>query len=278
MSTRQHDTKTLDLEREAALAARIEAGLCAERGLTSPGTWRLSATHAELALVAQQGRSAWSELLTAMLPLVGFLARRESRRSGHRRDELFQQGCVGLIEGLQRFDYRRGVRFSSFAAFWIRAHMSRVNEHGAPTAGAAKRAYRQGRARRAEAELWQQLGRVPTASEIARHAGEAARQWSALPVVVPLHGRDGRDIDVADPRWEAGHTTPESAWHELRDLLSALSPEERVVIEMRFGLGAKRPSTRVAAARTLGLSVGTLRRLEGEALRRLKAAGLARAA
>ncbi|WP_028709378.1 sigma-70 family RNA polymerase sigma factor [Propionicicella superfundia] len=262
---------------DVALAIAVEAGVYAEQVLSGRVTTGVGATPAELARVAAAGRRAWRELIEAHLRLVGFLARQEARRTGRSQDELFQEGCVGLIEALERFDHRRGVRPATAAGPWIRAAMGRVDAHATLTSAAAKRRGRRSRTRRMAGELFQVYQRPPSTAEVAARTGEDVHRvagWLATePATVPLHTADG-GVEVPDRRWDPGAACPGLVPADLPRLVAGLPPAERRVIEVRYrlGVGGPRASWPQVAA-SLGIGVTTARRLEATALERLRSQG-----
>jgi RNA polymerase sigma factor (sigma-70 family) len=245
----------------------------AERLLACDVPRRVEATDDELEAVAEAGRAAWDTLIRAHLALVGHFAAREERRTGQPRDELFQEGCVGLIEALRRFDYRRGLRLATAAGTWIRAAMGRVDAHVTLTPNAAKWRDRRSRVRRMAGDLSQTFGRVPSPAEVALHAGEDVDRvvgWLGADADAQPVETDGGGADLPDRRWDPG-ALPSPLSAEVCALVDGLPPAERRVIEARYALstGAAR-ATWSQIATSLGMGVTTARRLEASALRRLR--------
>lgn len=271
----QSTRERLSPETEAGLARRVEAGVYAEHLLSSRQAGRGHGRDAdELRMLAADGQHAASRILLAHTGLVDFIAWKEAGRSGRCRDDLFQEGCLGLIEGLHRFDWRRGVRFAAFAGHWIRYRMNLVSERGAPRAGVAKQQWRDRVVRRAADELEQQLGRTPTTAEVGRLLGRRPRSVDRAlspPVQVSLHAGDAEVAEIPDDRWDPQALLFEGQTDELATLVLELPPVERRVIEARYGLARSGgPRAGSTAAGELGMSVSTLRRVERAALRRLR--------
>lgn len=263
----------IDQRTETALAARIEAGVFAEHVLAGDVPAGVDATDDELATVVEAGRAAWVALIEAHLGLVGHFAAREERRSGQARDELFQEGCVGLIEALTRFDHRRGLRLATAAGAWIRAAMSRVDAHVTLSPNAAKWRDRRSRTRRLAGDLSQAFGRAPSPAEVAVCAGEdvdrVARWLGAEPDAQSVE-TDGGGADLPDRRWDPGALSP-SPSADVRVLVEELPAAERQVIQARYALGAcDAVATWAQVATSLGMGVTTVRRLETSALGRLR--------
>jgi DNA-directed RNA polymerase sigma subunit (sigma70/sigma32) len=180
--------------------------------------------------------------------------------------DLFQEGCLGLMAALQRYDHARGATFATYALFWIRSAI------GAASAGhlgalnlPTSRAEQLRAARGVEVELTQQLGRVPEAAELAQALGRSER-WTAalLAHAVP------RPLDDVAPDLPAPGSDPGPPPSEVAGLLRHLDPLARSVLELRYGFGDGEPLSLAATARELGLSVGRVRRLEEHALEVLR--------
>ena len=160
------------------LQRAIEAGLLARDARLS-GSGFGDATDHELSLLEASGERARQRFIRANLGLVGMISRQYAARCQLPDAELFQEGCLGLITAVQRFDHVRGYRFSTYALFWIRAF---VGAAAAKLLGAmnlpTSRAEQLRSARGVEAELSQGLGRPPTVEELAHALGRGER-WTA---------------------------------------------------------------------------------------------------
>lgn len=242
----------------------------------------------ELARRIQRGdRAAKDRLVRSHLRLVVAIARRYPRHELSLPD-LVQEGCVGLIRAAERFDCRRGCRFSTYAAWWIRGAITRaLTETGRPIRLPAGQTGNVVRVREAQLELQHSLGRPPTAAELADRVDlptlRVQQLRRATAPVVSLHqplGADGtlapadivgddageldlrRDLDV-DVRW-------------LGRALGRLPERDRVVVELRFGLGGAAPLTLDEVARRCDLSRARVGQIEHRALRRLRVLALQR--
>jgi RNA polymerase primary sigma factor len=254
------------------LLCAIEAGLLARDARTS-GAGFADATDQELRLLEEQGAFARGRFIQANMGLVGMVSRQFAARSQLPDAELFQEGCLGLITAVERFDYAQGHQFSTYALFWIRAFVSAAT---AKLLGAmnlpTSRAEQLRAAHGLEAELTQSLGRPPTLNELAVALGRS-EDWTAgllshqrprsLELVdgttlERLHASDELDRALAEP-------------FEMRELLFRLDELDRRVLELRLGFADGEAKTYADTARILGISVTRARRIEARALEKLRA-------
>lgn len=256
---------------EQVLAHAIEAGVLAAATRAERGVPPREA--AELLAVERAGAAAWERFAEANMRLVWLVVGPVVRRSGLEEDELFQEGFLGLLEAMLRFDHTRGARFATFALPWIRM---RVANAAATSNGALGipigRARIWRRVRGVEARLVGELGRVPTDEEIARESGdtvETVRLWRGF---TPAQGLP-EEADLAEPEV----VVPLVDAAALGRLVEGLDDEEAAVIRRRYGLGRHHAMSLAEVARELGLSPSTVRRREKAALEnmRLYAGGLA---
>ena len=200
------------------------------------------------------------------------MARQFAARGRLPETDLFQEGCLGLLTAVVRFDHARGVRFSTYALFWIRAY---VGAAAARQLGAmnlpTSRAEQLRSARGVEVELAQRLGRLPTVVEVADALGRDV-DWTAglLAHQVPA-SLDGLDVAERDRLTTAGELRLVRAEQEVvREMLWQLDDLGRRVLELRMGFGGGEPLSYADAARTLGITVNRVRRTEARALERLR--------
>ena len=262
----------LSAEEEIELAGQIEAGLLAQEA-RSGGRSRLGGSDQELDLLAERGERARQRYIRANLRLVAKIARLAAARSRLPEGDLFQEGCLGLIAAVERFDHRRGYRFSTYATFWVRAYV------GVATAGAlgglglpASRASQLRQARGVEVQLAQTLGRLASTVEVAARLGRS-EQWTAeLLAHQPAQSIDVLDTEAFDVAsgWAVVDSVSDGD-QPGRELLQHLSTLERDVVSLRYGFrdGTAHPYAEIG--RRLGISTSMARRVEQRALEALRA-------
>jgi RNA polymerase primary sigma factor len=233
---------------------------------------------------AQLGGAARDRLVEAFLPLIAGIARHYRGAPSVQRSELMQEGVVGLLRALERFDPDHGTPFWGYAAWFVRQAMQQlVCELSGPVV-LSDRAVRQlARVRSAERAWYQQNGRTPTTRELSTETGLPRDQINLLLAAVSRpRGLDGPDADdgadrapagdaVLDPGAEFGYDAviERLTAAELPTLLSALMPREREVLRARFGLGDAPAQTLREVAADVGLSAERVRQIEQCALGKL---------
>jgi RNA polymerase primary sigma factor/RNA polymerase nonessential primary-like sigma factor len=273
-SPRTPASPLLSADDEARLARQIEAGVLAAALLAgSCRPWPGGATAQELDLLAAEGERARRLFVAANLRLVAMVAGQFASRAGSGRAELFQEGCVGLLIAVQRFDHRRGCRFATYALFWIRATIGAASARSRGAADLPTSRAEELRALRGlEGELAQHLGRTATTAELASAAGKTETWVAGMVGYQPPRSLDDLDgVDLVDP---AGPDPAEIIGRRDRpgrELLSHLTTLERRVLERRMGFVGGRPHSDPEGARALGVTIANVRRSEARGLDRLRA-------
>jgi RNA polymerase primary sigma factor len=232
--------------------------------------------------LVREGEIARTALTAANLRLVVSVARRYSNR-GVPLIDLIQEGNLGLLRAVEKFDWRRGFKFSTYATWWIRQAVSRAIADDARTIRIPVHLYDVvNRMARISAQLHQELGREPTDEEVGaalQISVERVRELNhVLPTPISLDGFVGDDQDtrLSDVVADDNATNLEMAAEEhlladqIRDTLMTLTPRERRVIERRFGLTDDVDDTLTAIGREIGVTRERIRQIESTALRKLR--------
>jgi RNA polymerase sigma factor (sigma-70 family) len=273
-------TKLLTAEQEVELAKRIEAGLYAEEVLPEVRDAELAG---DLMTVAREGRAAKDHLLEANLRLVVSIAKRYTGR-GMAFLDLIQEGNLGLIRAVEKFDYTKGYKFSTYATWWIRQAITRAMADQARTIRIPVHMVEQvNRMVRTRRDLSARLGREPSVIEIARELGVPEFQVIELisydrePVSLDQAvGEDGESalgdfVARVDPREEPADSVSSGMLRqEVEIVLATLSQRERAVIRLRFGLDDGRQRTLDEVGREFGLSRERIRQIEKITLLKLR--------
>jgi RNA polymerase primary sigma factor len=279
-------TSLLTAEQEVDLAKRIEAGLFAEHKLESLGLESSVGLdekfRRELELVAEDGRRAKAHMLEANLRLVVSVAKKYSDR-GLSLLDVVQEGNLGLIRAVEKFDYTKGYKFSTYAMWWIRQAIQRGFADSARTIRLPVHVLEMlSKLSRVERDMHQRLGREPTPEELAVELDRTPDQIEELlrtsrqPISLDSTiGEDGEtsigDLieDVDAP--EASELVDRQLMAEqLRSALDALTPREATIMAMRFGLYDGNPHTLDEIGRALGLTRERIRQLEKQSLSKLR--------
>ena len=279
-------TSLLTAEQEVDLAKRIEAGLFAEHKLETldlaGGAGLDEKFRRELELVAEDGRRAKSHMLEANLRLVVSVAKKYSDR-GLSLLDVVQEGNLGLIRAVEKFDYTKGYKFSTYAMWWIRQAIQRGFADSARTIRLPVHVLEMlSKLSRVERDMHQRLGREPTPEELAVELDRTPDQIEELlrtsrqPISLDSTiGEDGEtsigDLieDVDAP--EASELVDRQLMAEqLRSALDALTPREATIMAMRFGLYDGNPHTLDEIGRALGLTRERIRQLEKQSLSKLR--------
>ena len=272
----------LNAEQEVDLARRIEAGLYAEEILKTSSNEKSSRERRELHILAQDGQHAKNHLLEANLRLVVSLAKRYTGR-GMQFLDLIQEGNLGLIRAVEKFDYTKGYKFSTYATWWIRqaitraiadqARTIRIPVHMVETINKLIRISRQ---------LLQDKGREPLPEEIAEKMGvpvERVREIMKIaqePVSLETPIGEEEDSHLGDFIEDQEAIAPDDAAsfillkEQIEDVFSCLTDRERKVLYLRFGLKDGRPRTLEEVGQHFNVTRERIRQIEGKALSKLR--------
>lgn len=271
----------LNAEQEVDLAKRIEAGLFAEERLNAGITMEPKIKR-ELEWIANDGRRAKNHLLEANLRLVVSLAKRYTGR-GMLFLDLIQEGNLGLIRAVEKFDYTKGYKFSTYATWWIRQAITRAMADQARTIRIPVHMVEViNKLARVQRQMLQDLGREPTPEELAKELDMTpekvveVQKYGREPISLhtPL-GEDG-DSEFGDLIEDSEAVVPADAvsftllQEQLHQVLDTLSEREAGVVSMRFGLTDGQPKTLDEIGKVYGVTRERIRQIESKTMSKLR--------
>jgi RNA polymerase primary sigma factor len=272
----------LNAEQEVELAKRIEAGLFAEQKLAEHGGSMQNGERNDLEWIAEDGRRAKDHLLEANLRLVVSLAKRYTGR-GMLFLDLIQEGNLGLIRAVEKFDYTKGYKFSTYATWWIRQAITRAMADQARTIRIPVHMVEViNKLARLQRQMLQDLGREPTPDELAVELDMTpekvveVQKYGREPISLhtPL-GEDG-DSEFGDLIEDSEAIQPGEAvsftllQEQLHSVLGTLSEREAGVVSMRFGLTDGRPKTLDEIGKVYGVTRERIRQIEFKTMSKLR--------
>ncbi|HWE92294.1 MAG TPA: sigma-70 family RNA polymerase sigma factor [Pseudonocardiaceae bacterium] len=274
-------TALLNAAQEVELAKRIEAGVFAQHMLDTAK--KLPAKRrSELTALVRDGLVAKNHLLEANLRLVVSLAKRYTGR-GMPLLDLIQEGNLGLIRAVEKFDYTKGFKFSTYATWWIRQAITRgMADQGRTIRLPVHLVEQVNKLARIKRDLHQQLGREATNDELGKEVGLTAEKVADLldhardPVSLDMPVGTDEDAPLGDFIEDGEATDAESAvisgllQDDLRRVLATLDEREQAVIRLRYGLEDGQPKTLDQIGKEFGLSRERVRQIEREVMSKLR--------
>ena len=272
----------LNAEQEVELAKRIEAGLFAEEKLAKHGGSMQDGERNDLEWIAEDGRRAKDHLMEANLRLVVSLAKRYTGR-GMLFLDLIQEGNLGLIRAVEKFDYTKGYKFSTYATWWIRQAITRAMADQARTIRIPVHMVEViNKLARVQRQMLQDLGREPTPDELAVELDMTpekvveVQKYGREPISLhtPL-GEDG-DSEFGDLIEDSEAIQPGEAvsftllQEQLHSVLGTLSEREAGVVSMRFGLTDGQPKTLDEIGKVYGVTRERIRQIESKTMSKLR--------
>jgi len=272
----------LSNEEEVELARRLELGNYARAELMRLGDDATPELIAELNALVEDGKAARDHLIKANTRLVVSIAKKYMGRGVHFLD-LIQEGNLGLMKAVEKFDYTRGFRFSTYATWWIRQTITRaIADQGRTIRVPVHMSDRIRRLYKTARQLEQEMGRKPTPEEIAAAMDLEPRKvqwmlkvsWRPMSLERPV----GEEEDSELGSFIEDLTTPtptqianQNLLHEkLEEVLGTLTAREARILRLRFGLQNGRSYTLEEVGQKFGLTRERIRQIEGKALRRLR--------
>jgi RNA polymerase primary sigma factor len=271
----------LTAEQEVSLAKRMEAGRNARRRISQDGHLMLD-ERKKLKWLVRDGKAAKEHLIKANSRLVVSVAKKYVGRGVPFLD-LIQEGNIGLIRAVKKFDYRRGYKFSTYATWWIRQAVTRAIADQGRTIRVPVHMYEQiNRLARVSRQLVQELGRDPTIEEIAEELGVGPKKVERiikvsqrpLSLEMPVGEEDdsflGDFIEDNDAPSPTDQASQQLLREQIDDIFASLTPREVRILQLRFGLVDGYSNTLEEVGKKFGVTRERIRQIEAQALGRLR--------
>ncbi|MFN2241150.1 MAG: RNA polymerase sigma factor RpoD [Anaerolineae bacterium] len=271
----------LTAEQEVSLAKRMEAGRNSKRRLSNDRNLSYEERE-ELSAIVRDGKSAQEHLIKANSRLVVSVAKKYVGRGVPFLD-LIQEGNIGLIRAVNKFDYRRGYKFSTYATWWIRQAVTRAIADQGRTIRVPVHMYEQiNRLARVSRQLVQELGRDPTVDEIAGELGVSPKKVERtikvsqrpLSLEMPVGEEDdsflGDFIEDSDAPSPTDQASQQLLRDQIDDIFVSLTPREVRILQLRFGLVDGYSYTLEEVGKKFGVTRERIRQIEAQALGRLR--------
>ena len=271
----------LTAEQEVSLAKRMEAGRLSKKRLSNERNLSYD-ERVDLSAIVRDGKSAQEHLIKANSRLVVSVAKKYVGRGVPFLD-LIQEGNIGLIRAVNKFDYRRGYKFSTYATWWIRQAVTRAIADQGRTIRVPVHMYEQiNRLARVSRQLVQELGRDPTVEEIARELGVSPKKVERtikvsqrpLSLEMPVGEEDdsflGDFIEDNDAPSPTDQASQQLLRDQIDDIFVSLTPREVRILQLRFGLVDGYSYTLEEVGKKFGVTRERIRQIEAQALGRLR--------
>ena len=272
----------LSTEEEVNLAQRIELGRMKRNELASNNGRTPETRRREIEAMISDGLQAREHLIKANTRLVVSIAKKYIGRGVPFLD-LIQEGNLGLMKAVEKYDYHRGFRFSTYATWWIRQTITRsIADQGRTIRVPVHMIDRIRQLYRLVHELEQKLGRMPCIDELAVELGLSIRKvqwmmrvsWLPLSLESPVGDEDDSELgmfvedDITPAPIQVAYTN--MLREKIEEVLATLSPREARILRLRFGLDNGKSYTLEEVGQKFGLTRERIRQIEGKALRRLR--------
>lgn len=277
--SRENDRKRTDAERQTDIQKLLYYADAKEPEIVCADGTKTVLTQEDLDDLTSDGKKAFEHMVAANLRLVVSLAKRYKSMA---LLDAVQEGNIGLVRGVEKFDYGKGYKFSTYATWWIRQAISRAMANDGTIRIPVHLVEQVNKAKRIERDLAERLGTTPTVEQVAKEMGLTVEKTEELfkhgAPVASLNqqvGADDSSAELGDYVHDRTTETPEGdvmgseIVRQTRRALNDLPPRERLVLEMRWGINCEKIETLDAIGQRLGVSRESVRKIEARAKRLL---------